>query len=116
MGFFHIGYVQLFFSFICNIMCNQLKTVNSHVKTLLSFYPKFSGRKKRTEQVSLSSLNVIDRRRLQQIQLVQGPNRILLTLEDLTFINPQLSKKVNTISADNHVKTHTHTRTHTHTQ
>ncbi|KAA8593852.1 hypothetical protein FQN60_004686 [Etheostoma spectabile] len=33
------------------------------------------------------------RRRLQQIQLVKGPNRILLTLEDLTFINPQLSKR-----------------------
>ncbi|XP_053176735.1 retinal guanylyl cyclase 2 [Scomber japonicus] len=33
------------------------------------------------------------RMRLQQIQLVKGPNRILLTLEDLTFINPQLSKK-----------------------
>ncbi|XP_054650491.1 retinal guanylyl cyclase 2 isoform X3 [Dunckerocampus dactyliophorus] len=33
------------------------------------------------------------RRKLQQIQLVKGPNRILLTLEDLTFINPQLSKK-----------------------
>ncbi|XP_074535712.1 retinal guanylyl cyclase 2 [Halichoeres trimaculatus] len=33
------------------------------------------------------------RRRLQQIQLVKGPNRILLGLEDLTFINPQLSKK-----------------------
>uniref|UniRef100_A0AAQ4QUP1 Guanylate cyclase n=1 Tax=Gasterosteus aculeatus aculeatus TaxID=481459 RepID=A0AAQ4QUP1_GASAC len=32
-------------------------------------------------------------RRLQQIQLVKGPNRILLTLEDLTFINPQLSRK-----------------------
>uniref|UniRef100_A0AAZ1XAS3 Guanylate cyclase n=1 Tax=Oreochromis aureus TaxID=47969 RepID=A0AAZ1XAS3_OREAU len=32
-------------------------------------------------------------RRLHQIQLVRGPNRILLTLEDLTFINPQLSKK-----------------------
>uniref|UniRef100_A0A8C7GX85 Guanylate cyclase n=1 Tax=Oncorhynchus kisutch TaxID=8019 RepID=A0A8C7GX85_ONCKI len=28
--------------------------------------------------------------RIQQIQLVKGPNRILLTLEDLTFINPQL--------------------------
>uniref|UniRef100_A0A674NJ16 Guanylate cyclase n=1 Tax=Takifugu rubripes TaxID=31033 RepID=A0A674NJ16_TAKRU len=37
------------------------------------------------------------RRRLQQIQLVKGPNRILLTFEDLTFINPQLSKKVTTI-------------------
>uniref|UniRef100_A0A671W275 Guanylate cyclase n=1 Tax=Sparus aurata TaxID=8175 RepID=A0A671W275_SPAAU len=35
-------------------------------------------------------------RRLQQIQLVKGPNRIVLTLEDLTFINPQLSKKVST--------------------
>uniref|UniRef100_A0AAQ4Q1R0 Guanylate cyclase n=1 Tax=Gasterosteus aculeatus aculeatus TaxID=481459 RepID=A0AAQ4Q1R0_GASAC len=40
-------------------------------------------------------LNLIGRRRLQQIQLVKGPNRILLTLEDLTFINPQLSRKVN---------------------
>uniref|UniRef100_A0AAQ5XZU6 Guanylate cyclase n=1 Tax=Amphiprion ocellaris TaxID=80972 RepID=A0AAQ5XZU6_AMPOC len=36
--------------------------------------------------------------RLQQIQLVKGPNRILLNLEDLTFINPQLSKKVSSIS------------------
>uniref|UniRef100_A0A3Q3JDG6 Guanylate cyclase n=1 Tax=Monopterus albus TaxID=43700 RepID=A0A3Q3JDG6_MONAL len=32
--------------------------------------------------------------RLRQIQLVKGPNRILLTLDDLTFIHPQLSKKV----------------------
>uniref|UniRef100_A0A3Q0SQG1 Guanylate cyclase n=1 Tax=Amphilophus citrinellus TaxID=61819 RepID=A0A3Q0SQG1_AMPCI len=37
--------------------------------------------------------NPFGRRRLHQIQLVKGPNRILLTLEDLTFINPQLSKK-----------------------
>uniref|UniRef100_A0A8C6KY44 Guanylate cyclase n=1 Tax=Nothobranchius furzeri TaxID=105023 RepID=A0A8C6KY44_NOTFU len=37
------------------------------------------------------------RRRLQQIQLIKGPNRILLTLEDLTFINPQLSKKASVI-------------------
>lgn len=42
----------------------------------------------------LSILNLTGRRRLQQIQLVKGPNRILLTLEDLTFINPQLSRKV----------------------
>uniref|UniRef100_A0AAY4D6W3 Guanylate cyclase n=1 Tax=Denticeps clupeoides TaxID=299321 RepID=A0AAY4D6W3_9TELE len=34
-----------------------------------------------------------NRKRIQQIQLVKGPNRILLTLEDLTFINPQLSKR-----------------------
>uniref|UniRef100_H3CJP6 Guanylate cyclase n=1 Tax=Tetraodon nigroviridis TaxID=99883 RepID=H3CJP6_TETNG len=38
-------------------------------------------------------ISLFIRRRLQQIQLVKGPNRILLTLEDLTFINPQLSKK-----------------------
>ncbi|XP_035009737.1 retinal guanylyl cyclase 2 [Hippoglossus stenolepis] len=39
------------------------------------------------------AISLYIRRRLQQIQLVKGPNRILLTLEDLTFINPQLSKK-----------------------
>nr|XP_043888321.1 retinal guanylyl cyclase 2 isoform X2 [Solea senegalensis] len=39
------------------------------------------------------ALSFFIRRRLQQIQLVKGPNRILLTLEDLTFINPQLSRK-----------------------
>ncbi|XP_058490121.1 retinal guanylyl cyclase 2 isoform X2 [Solea solea] len=39
------------------------------------------------------TLSFFIRRRLQQIQLVKGPNRILLTLEDLTFINPQLSRK-----------------------
>uniref|UniRef100_A0A8C7CVK2 Guanylate cyclase n=1 Tax=Oncorhynchus kisutch TaxID=8019 RepID=A0A8C7CVK2_ONCKI len=38
-------------------------------------------------------LSLFVRRRIQQIQLVKGPNRILLTLEDLTFINPQLSKR-----------------------
>ncbi|XP_071372735.1 retinal guanylyl cyclase 2 [Centroberyx affinis] len=38
------------------------------------------------------ALSLYIRRRIQQIQLVKGPNRILLTLEDLTFINPQLSK------------------------
>ncbi|MED6241446.1 Retinal guanylyl cyclase 2 [Ataeniobius toweri] len=38
-------------------------------------------------------ITIYVRRRLQQIQLIKGPNRILLTLEDLTFINPQLSKK-----------------------
>uniref|UniRef100_A0A3B3YER0 Guanylate cyclase n=1 Tax=Poecilia mexicana TaxID=48701 RepID=A0A3B3YER0_9TELE len=40
------------------------------------------------------------RRRLQQIQLIKGPNRILLTLEDLTFINPQLSKKASRNQGD----------------
>ncbi|XP_026792730.3 retinal guanylyl cyclase 2 isoform X2 [Pangasianodon hypophthalmus] len=33
------------------------------------------------------------RRRLNQIQLVRGPNKILLTLADVTFINPSLSNK-----------------------
>ncbi|XP_062849360.1 retinal guanylyl cyclase 2 [Trichomycterus rosablanca] len=33
------------------------------------------------------------RRRIVQIQLVQGPNKILLTLADVTFINPSLSNK-----------------------
>ncbi|XP_044059250.1 retinal guanylyl cyclase 2 isoform X1 [Siniperca chuatsi] len=39
------------------------------------------------------AISLYIRRRFQQIQLVRGPNRILLTVEDLTFINPQLSKK-----------------------
>ncbi|XP_068569955.1 retinal guanylyl cyclase 2 [Cebidichthys violaceus] len=33
------------------------------------------------------------RRRIIQIRLVKGPNRILLTLADVTFINPSLSNK-----------------------
>uniref|UniRef100_A0A4W5L8A3 Guanylate cyclase n=1 Tax=Hucho hucho TaxID=62062 RepID=A0A4W5L8A3_9TELE len=41
-------------------------------------------------------LSLFIRRRIQQIQLVKGPNRILLTLEDLTFINPQLKMKLYT--------------------
>ncbi|KAG7252382.1 hypothetical protein CRUP_034692, partial [Coryphaenoides rupestris] len=39
------------------------------------------------------ALTLFIRRRIQQIQLFKGPNRILLTLEDLTFINPELSKR-----------------------
>ncbi|XP_051535145.1 retinal guanylyl cyclase 2-like [Myxocyprinus asiaticus] len=42
--------------------------------------------------LSSVGLTLFIRRRIQQIQLIKGPNRILLTLEDLTFINPQLSK------------------------
>ncbi|GCB70281.1 hypothetical protein scyTo_0008538 [Scyliorhinus torazame] len=38
-------------------------------------------------------LTYVIRRRIQQIQMVKGPNKIIMTLEDLTFINPQLSKK-----------------------
>ncbi|XP_029931403.1 retinal guanylyl cyclase 2 isoform X2 [Myripristis murdjan] len=33
------------------------------------------------------------RRRIQQIRMVKGPNKILLTLDDVTFINPSLSNK-----------------------
>ncbi|KAL7374649.1 hypothetical protein ABVT39_004666 [Epinephelus coioides] len=33
------------------------------------------------------------RRRIHQIRLLKGPNRILLTLADVTFINPSLSNK-----------------------
>ncbi|XP_030285719.1 retinal guanylyl cyclase 2 isoform X1 [Sparus aurata] len=33
------------------------------------------------------------RRRVNQIRLVKGPNKILLTLADVTFINPSLSNK-----------------------
>ncbi|XP_047440743.1 retinal guanylyl cyclase 2 isoform X9 [Mugil cephalus] len=33
------------------------------------------------------------RRRINQIRLVQGPDKILLTLDDVTFINPSLSNK-----------------------
>ncbi|XP_061664802.1 retinal guanylyl cyclase 2 isoform X2 [Syngnathoides biaculeatus] len=33
------------------------------------------------------------RRRVNQIRLVRGPNKILLTLADVTFINPSLSNK-----------------------
>ncbi|XP_055362884.1 retinal guanylyl cyclase 2 isoform X2 [Betta splendens] len=33
------------------------------------------------------------RRRINQIRLVRGPNKILLTLNDVTFINPSLSNK-----------------------
>ncbi|XP_012730426.2 LOW QUALITY PROTEIN: retinal guanylyl cyclase 2 [Fundulus heteroclitus] len=33
------------------------------------------------------------RRRINQIRMVRGPNKILLTLQDVTFINPSLSNK-----------------------
>ena len=37
---------------------------------------------------------LLPRRRVNQILLVKGPNKILLTLADVTFINPSLSNKV----------------------
>uniref|UniRef100_A0A6I8S5Y4 Guanylate cyclase n=1 Tax=Xenopus tropicalis TaxID=8364 RepID=A0A6I8S5Y4_XENTR len=43
--------------------------------------------------ISLNGLAYVIRRRINKIKLVRGPNKILLTLEDVTFINPQLSVK-----------------------
>ncbi|XP_076144493.1 retinal guanylyl cyclase 2 [Alosa pseudoharengus] len=40
------------------------------------------------------------RRKISQISLVRGPNRILLTLDDVTFINPSLSNKKFSIQDD----------------
>lgn len=39
---------------------------------------------------------LLARRRINQIRMVRGPNKILLTLDDVTFINPSLSNKVST--------------------
>uniref|UniRef100_UPI00398EEC97 retinal guanylyl cyclase 2-like n=1 Tax=Pristiophorus japonicus TaxID=55135 RepID=UPI00398EEC97 len=44
-------------------------------------------------------LSYFIRRRIIQIKLMKGPDKILLTLDDVTFINPELSKKK--ISAEN---------------
>ncbi|KAG9341642.1 hypothetical protein JZ751_018705 [Albula glossodonta] len=41
----------------------------------------------------LLGLFYIIRRRINQIRMVRGPNRIMLTLADVTFINPSLSNK-----------------------
>ncbi|KAG7321171.1 hypothetical protein KOW79_015586 [Hemibagrus wyckioides] len=41
----------------------------------------------------ITSLVYCTRRRLNQIRMVRGPNKILLTLDDVTFINPSLSNK-----------------------
>uniref|UniRef100_A0A8L0DKT5 Guanylate cyclase n=1 Tax=Oncorhynchus mykiss TaxID=8022 RepID=A0A8L0DKT5_ONCMY len=38
---------------------------------------------------------LLSRRRINHIRLFRGPNKILLTLDDVTFINPSLSNKVN---------------------
>ncbi|XP_072776781.1 retinal guanylyl cyclase 1 [Taeniopygia guttata] len=39
------------------------------------------------------------RRRIQQAQLMKGPNKIILTMEDLTFINTRSSKQVDSSQA-----------------
>ena len=43
---------------------------------------------------SAASASPPRRRRIQQAQLMKGPNKIILTMEDLTFINTQSSKQV----------------------
>ncbi|XP_019119511.2 retinal guanylyl cyclase 2 [Larimichthys crocea] len=43
--------------------------------------------------VFVAALVYCIRRRVNQIRLVKGPNKILLTLADVTFINPSLSNK-----------------------
>uniref|UniRef100_A0A673AWT8 Guanylate cyclase n=1 Tax=Sphaeramia orbicularis TaxID=375764 RepID=A0A673AWT8_9TELE len=42
----------------------------------------------------LGTLIYFIRRRVAKIRMIKGPNKILLTLEDVTFINPSLSNKV----------------------
>ncbi|XP_047700221.1 retinal guanylyl cyclase 2 [Prionailurus viverrinus] len=43
--------------------------------------------------LSINGLAYFIRRRINKIQLIKGPNRILLTLEDVTFINPHFGSK-----------------------
>ncbi|XP_037538865.1 retinal guanylyl cyclase 2 [Nematolebias whitei] len=43
--------------------------------------------------VVIMALLYFIRRRIIQIRMVRGPNKILLTLDDVTFINPSLSNK-----------------------
>uniref|UniRef100_A0A8C1ZWS0 Guanylate cyclase n=1 Tax=Cyprinus carpio TaxID=7962 RepID=A0A8C1ZWS0_CYPCA len=49
-------------------------------------------------------------RKISKIRMVRGPNKILLTLNDVTFINPSLSNKVST-----QAQAHVHTNKHSHT-
>lgn len=44
--------------------------------------------------ISAASVSPPRRRRIQQAQLMKGPNKIILTMEDLTFIHTQSSKQV----------------------
>ncbi|XP_055012176.1 retinal guanylyl cyclase 2 [Boleophthalmus pectinirostris] len=44
--------------------------------------------------VSMVALTYGVRRRIVQFQMVRGPNKIRLTLDDVTFINPSLSNKL----------------------
>lgn len=41
------------------------------------------------------------RRKINQIEMIRGPNKILLTLEEVTFVHPSLSNKVSNICQDN---------------
>ncbi|XP_048192187.1 retinal guanylyl cyclase 2 [Perognathus longimembris pacificus] len=43
--------------------------------------------------LSITGFAYFIRRRISKIQLIKGPNRILLTLEDVTFINPHFGSK-----------------------
>uniref|UniRef100_A0A673ILW1 Guanylate cyclase n=1 Tax=Sinocyclocheilus rhinocerous TaxID=307959 RepID=A0A673ILW1_9TELE len=43
--------------------------------------------------LSLNICNVLYRRKISKSRMVRGPNKILLTLNDVTFINPSLSNK-----------------------
>nr|XP_004659198.1 retinal guanylyl cyclase 2 [Jaculus jaculus] len=43
--------------------------------------------------LSINGFAYFIRKRLNKIQLIKGPNRILLTLEDVTFINPHFGSK-----------------------
>uniref|UniRef100_A0A8D2ZJT1 Guanylate cyclase n=1 Tax=Scophthalmus maximus TaxID=52904 RepID=A0A8D2ZJT1_SCOMX len=54
-----------------------------------------SGGEEISFQYNVTSPGLLSpRRRVNQIRLVRGPNKILLTLADVTFINPSLSNKV----------------------
>uniref|UniRef100_A0A8K9X846 Guanylate cyclase n=1 Tax=Oncorhynchus mykiss TaxID=8022 RepID=A0A8K9X846_ONCMY len=44
---------------------------------------------------------LLSRRRINHIRLFRGPNKILLTLDDVTFINPSLSNKMKDMRHEN---------------
>uniref|UniRef100_A0AAZ3S3D4 Guanylate cyclase n=1 Tax=Oncorhynchus tshawytscha TaxID=74940 RepID=A0AAZ3S3D4_ONCTS len=70
---------------VCVCVCDKLKNKNTF--------------KVQPSQPSIISLCLclcllLSRRRINHIRLFRGPNKILLTLDDVTFINPSLSNKV----------------------
>uniref|UniRef100_A0A673W589 Guanylate cyclase n=1 Tax=Salmo trutta TaxID=8032 RepID=A0A673W589_SALTR len=80
--------------FIKGIICTGVVNAYISYNFIHVLFSVLAPRQPSITSLCLCLCLLLSRRRINHIRLFRGPNKILLTLDDVTFINPSLSNKV----------------------